>query len=312
MLNQGYTLQDALNLLEDSSNTDSFSYIRNQLERGILPKDVIPSLCSKKISDPFNSLATLLPFKESLSISLQMIASKEKIKSKIDKKLLYPLLLFFFTLFGMIVFNELCFPTLLTMMQSFQMDPNRYLNIQAKIRMFYSILLLVFFLFVVLYYMQKNPTIKKSLYRFIQKRYPNCFIVKYVSMTYVLYFYFCMEQQIPTKQTIELLKTLNNQPLMQMIACSMEESFLQGSGFEKSLTHSNLDPMLNKFFKIALYSKDVKKMLYSYIQTTKDLLLLKIKRFTKGMQLVCYCMIGFMIIIIYQILMLPLNVINQL
>ncbi len=130
-------------------------------------------------------------------------------------------------------------------------------------------------------------------------------------MVYVQYFSLCLNQNLSTKQTIEVLKSLDKQPIMQLIASTMEKALQKGVNFQESLTSAYLDPTLMKFFKIAMYATDVNEMLTSYMQTTKEFLYLKINRITKTMQLVCYGMIGAMIILIYQVLMMPMQVINQ-
>ncbi|NLH92563.1 MAG: hypothetical protein GX481_08975, partial [Atopobium sp.] len=95
------------------------------------------------------------------------------------------------------------------------------------------------------------------------------------------------------------------------LAEEIEKSLLAGDKFETAVDSPYLDPVLARFMKIAVYASDMEQMMSGYLELCRDRIRRQCRRLTRTIQLVSYAAIGVILILVYQLLMLPLTVMSQ-
>ena len=63
--------------------------------------------------------------------------------------------------------------------------------------------------------------------------------------------------------------------------------------------------------KTAVYSSDCERMLEGYLEMTRVRTETQIRRFSRTVQFVSYLMIGIMIVLMYRLLLMPVNMMQQ-
>ena len=305
-MNTGFTLQECLTILVNAKNQDTFSDIQSLLTQGIPIQNFFSDYLPKKYQAYFKGFIGFTSFKDAISLTYQIVNESEKTHKSQFKAMIYPVLLFFSTLFGLLAFNELCFPPLLSMLDSLHYTDPMYYQIHSFIRIMVGIFIIVLFLFFIIYKYYQTHIIK--LYsRF--KRVP--FITQIVSNDFIQFFLECSKLGISTKETLSVLQTIPNKPLVVYLSKEVEKQVLVCEGFVEAIESSRLDDMLNRFIKIAYYSSNIEEMLTSYLTVSQKRILKSIKKLTYVIQVGSYTLIGIMLIFIYQVLMLPMNLLTK-
>ncbi len=309
-MDSGFTFQQCLLLLETKENHQVFQYIQDKLLEGLELKDFLIECIPKKYSHILQGFIRYTTFQNSLHLTLNIIQSTEQRMNKIKQKLLYPTILVLLTTIGLFFFDLVCIPVLKDLMTSFNMQSNAFNIIQVFIHLFILIIIaFVFLLFLFAIYIQKDEH-KKMTYLFLEKHAPSSLFIKYYSQEFMRYYMECTKAGISTKNTMNILKQIPSKPIIYFLASEIEESLLQGNDFLNSLKNTHLDNDLMRFMQIAIYSNDKGKILTGYLSYSDTYVERRLSVFTTILQTIAYIIIGFFMIMIYQVLMVPLSLIS--
>ena len=91
----------------------------------------------------------------------------------------------------------------------------------------------------------------------------------------------------------------------------MEQALLAGESLETALGSEYLDPSLMQLMRTASHSGQVQPLLESYVEVRQGQLLDQLRFAARCLQLFAYGTIAAMILIVYQILLLPLSIMSQ-
>lgn len=306
LLNNGFTLQEVLHVLENAQNHIVFQTINENLISGNKIETFFGDYVPKKYRAYFTSFIQFLSFQDSLQLSIQLVKENESARFAQIKAMFYPILLLTSTILGIFAFNTLCFPSLLSLLRSFHFENDLYDRIHIGINLF-CILMLVVFLFAIGFYLYARKNILKVYLWF--KSIP--IVSQIISNEFIRYFLQCIRLGISTKDTLSILQTITHKPLLVYIAKTMEDAFLQGETFLHAIETSSLDSVLNRFMKIAYYASNVEEMMTSYLTVANLNIRNTTKKLTYLIQIFSYTLIGILLIFIYQVLMLPMNLLTR-
>ena len=104
---------------------------------------------------------------------------------------------------------------------------------------------------------------------------------------------------------------LPNRPVVSYIAANLDASMRQGESLEEAADTALLESSLSRFMKTAVYSSDCERMLEGYLEMTRVRTETQIRRFSRTVQFVSYLMIGIMIVLMYRLLLMPVNMMQQ-
>ena len=310
-MKSGFTLQECLSLIEEPGNQDVLSAIREHLDGGEDISTLFPSFCSPLYRKYLTGFLRVLSFPESLQLSTDIISARGSLRKETIRELFYPAVLMSGTFLGIVLFNELCFPPLIRMMESFRLSPDRWLAVQALIRTasVLSSLCLITAASTLLYFTRRKNIVHgySILLRFLPASLP----VLYVSVDFIRYFRQCVRLDLPTKQSLEILQDLPDRPLICSISAQIAQSLYEGSGFLQAMDRPGLDRTLLKFLRIAVMSSGMDEMLDAYTVYSEERIRQRCRRISRIIQVSSYALIGLIIILVYQVLMLPLTLMMQ-
>ena len=304
-MSNGFTMQESMTLLENRSNHPLFEQIRSRLEQGEEISAIFLDCCPKAYRRYFEGFILFLPFAQCLTLSMRTIKQERIQKQEYRKGLLYPCGMFLATLAGMILFNELCLPSLVSMMDGFRVSMGSFEHVHEFIEIL-SVSVIGFLLLsaiLCLYFFREEHLVKG--YQLAQKILPGSMFVQYASMDFIRFFNECIRLDIHTRESLQMIQKIEHKPLIRFLAGEIEQSLLAGEKFEAAVESPYLDPTLARFMKIAVYASDMEQMLDGYLAMCSQRIQRQCRRLTKTIQLISYSAIGLVLILVYQLLMLP-------
>lgn len=312
LMNNGFTFIDSCNLIESNQNKNMFKTIKTKLEIGEEISEVFLKFCPLEYKSYFISFIKFLPFKNSLSLAISIYNESNNQRKIYLKKMVYPVLMLICTIIGIYVFILIAFPVLISLMKEFNNDLNHIIKIQ-KISYILLNILFVFIsliLLLILFYIQKNNKVKG--YKLISKFKISRIIKLLVCNDFARFYEQCLSIGCSTLESINILKSLNEKPVIVFLANKIDKALLKGETMEKAFKSIYFDKGLYRFLNISMYVSNMDEMIKGYIKVNE----IKINKFYNiflySIQIITYVSISLILVFVYQILMMPLNIISNL
>ena len=307
LLKTGLSFKNSLELLKNKANESVIDEIIKKMDIGISVEEVMDTFVPKNVGTYLVPLSKKMSFSNSLNLSLSFIEKeKEYIKSLLGS-FLYPFILLFLSLSALYIFDAYGLDTILSMLKSFSEDFGNVgvFRIILRIIIYVFYILLMTVLIMALYFFRnRNITL---FYVLVCKYLPNSIVQKYFCVEFVSLLNICLNNGYKSKESIDILKSLHNKPIVSFLAYHLDERLLEGETLKQASKQAYYDYSLSKFINIAVNSNDFSKILNDYVNLSTKQIKTKMKRAATIIQLVTYCMIGVVIVFVYQILFLPMN-----
>ena len=310
LMNSGLTLQETLSLLETPANRNAFDSVRDSLEHGIQPSEFFPSICPNVYRSYLSGFLKCLPFAEALRLSIEIVAGEEAQKKEYMQGLFYPCMMFLCTVTGVTLFNEFCFPPLLSLLESFHVSSDEYTLLRIVIRIAGILIAATITAGASVILWCRRESHQIDAYLFFARHFPSSVFVQYESADFIRYFLQCIRMHMPTRESILVLKTVPHRPVITFLAGVMERSLQYGEPFHEAVEMPWLDPSLIRFMNIACFSSEMETMLESYLEMSKERSRKQCRRVTRLVQILSYSAIGTIVILIYQIMLLPMKLLG--
>lgn len=311
LMKNGFSLQEAMEILDDDGHHAVFEEIRGRLENGGNASLFFHRYCPRAYAAYFSGFIRYLPFAESLELCAVICEKEDAGKRKIVRGMVYPVMLMLGMSAGIAVFNMVIMPRMLGLMSGFHMDTGGYETVRNVIWAGSALIMLgsTAGLLAALYALDRRHIV--STYRLIASCFPDSLLIRYASADFARFFLECVRTGTSTNASMQILKEMEMKPLTAFIAAQMDESLNRGEGFEKAVDSPYLEKTLIRFFRTAMYSSDCERMLAAYLQTSDLRTDSDIRKFSVIVQLFCYAAVGLVLIFVYQILMMPMSMLQQ-
>ena len=259
----------------------------------------------------FNNFIRYLPVLESMRISVELASHDENMKQKMMKDMVYPVVMLFVMFIGMYLFNSFVFPQMMTLMTSFDINVTSYYFLRSFIQLLSCLVTILLVVGMLLWVVFQEPKRKCWLYRVLVKYVPDSIMVQKASAEFARYFLECVRVRISTMQTMKILLDIKEKPLVRLIAQELNGSLSKGESFEETLHTPYVEHALQQFFQIALHGSNCEMMLEGYLVMSQQRHIKQVRIFTRSVQLLCYGAIGLILLVVYQILMLPMQMLQN-
>jgi hypothetical protein len=310
-MENGFSFTDTLQILKTKRNERRITQVLEKLEQGQTFKEAFSLLLPHCYRRYFNNFIRYLPVLESMRISVELATHEEKMKQKMMKDMVYPVVMLFVMFIGMYLFNGFVFPQMMTLMTSFEINVSSYYFLRSLIQLLSWLVTILFVVGMLLWVVFQEPNRKCWLYRVLVKYVPDSLMVQKASAEFARYFLECVRVRISTKQTMKILLDMKEKPLVRLIAQELNDALSKGESFEVTLHTPFVEHALQQFFQIALHGSNCEKMLEGYLVMNQQRHIKQVRIFTRSVQLSCYGAIGLILLVVYQILMLPMQMLQN-
>ena len=311
LMENGFSFTDTLQILKTKRNERRITHVLEKLEQGQTFKEAFSLLLPHCYRRYFNNFIRYLPVLESMRISVELASHEEKMKQKMMKDMVYPVVMLFVMFIGMYLFNGFVFPQMMTLMTSFEINVSSYYFLRSLIQLLSWLVTILFVVGMLLWVVFQEPNRKCWLYRVLVKYVPDSLMVQKASAEFARYFLECVRVRISTKQTMKILLDMKEKPLVRLIAQELNDALSKGESFEVTLHTPFVEHALQQFFQIALHGSNCEKMLEGYLVMNQQRHIKQVRIFTRSVQLSCYGAIGLILLVVYQILMLPMQMLQN-
>ena len=310
-MENGFSFTDTLQILKTKRNERRITQVLEKLEQGQTFKEAFSLLLPHCYRRYFNNFIRYLPVLESMRISVELATHEENMKQKMMKDMVYPVVMLFVMFIGMYLFNGFVFPQMMTLMTSFEINVSSYYFLRSLIQLLSWLVTILFVVGMLLWVVFQEPNRKCWLYRVLVKYVPDSLMVQKASAEFARYFLECVRVRISTKQTMKILLDMKEKPLVRLIAQELNDALSKGESFEVTLHTPFVEHALQQFFQIALHGSNCEKMLEGYLVMNQQRHIKQVRIFTRSVQLSCYGVIGLILLVVYQILMLPMQMLQN-
>lgn len=300
LLQSNYPLIDSLLLINKS-----YSCYREQMEAGASFLVLIKQHANNDFMKHLAFFLTLLPLEKALSKSIEICDFSHQFKQKLMKQASYPCLIFILAFILLLFFLYFIFPLV---METFTSDQNLF-NLLFNLKVFSHILmvlLLIVFINVILVMIFK--AYRYFMMQFLSKIFK--IIPMYCSYYYAYYLQIFMNLQIPTIMMFDYLKQ-HKDYWLNHLATKFDFKLKQGASY--------LELIQNE----CLFDNELKQMMNLIIHTSKNELIKTyfiqsdyhfqnfFKKLAIYIQLFTYSFVGIIVLVVFQIFMIPLSMLEN-
>ena len=307
LLCQDRSFKECLLLIRNAKNEYVVTYIVDLLEQGVAIENIVKGMNGDKVCKQLRFFVSFLPFQDALHTALDMIRFENDINKSLSSTLLYPMFLIVFSSLVLFLFTHIVLPILQTMLELQNDGFVLLLTVMNRCVILFYILLFIFIIaFIWLY--QKSKV--NELYKILHILHLDFIIKKYTSFIFSQYLYVLMEHGVSTRRSMEILQSYEKKPIIKFVASKLDEQFMKGNDFIDVLQNTYLDPTFCMLCNLGYHTNSFSYALLEYKEVVQMWLQAFIKRLSIIVQFIAYGCIGVIVIVVYQILLMPMTLLE--
>ncbi|MBQ3459245.1 MAG: type II secretion system F family protein [Solobacterium sp.] len=311
LMNSGFSLQQTLTILDDPASKLVFDEIRARLESGEAISDFLCEYTPAAYARYLSGFLMYMPFHNALALSLSIVDTDDRNQNELLKGLLYPVLMMVGMLGASALFSLTILPAMISLLEGFQLEDPSYGILKTAIPAAALTILILLAAAAVIFMISIRQKNIVSSYCFLLRFLKDSLPVQIASRNFTRFFLECVRQKLSTIQCMDILMHLPGRPVVSYIARMLDQEMRKGSSLEDAVHTNLLESSLSRFMKTAIYSSDCEKMLEGYLEMTKARTETQIRRFSRTVQFVSYLLIGVMIVLMYRLLLMPMNMMQR-
>lgn len=288
--------------------TKRITEINQRLAKGDPLKDILNNDAFEK---QLSFYIQYIDIMQAIRINYQKIKQSEKIKKDLLEKIAYQIILLISSIFLLILFTELVLPNMIISLDLTNQKTDsiimtfRIINIVKDMVL---IGLLILFIFIIYIKVSKKEAHLWLLFHKIGKDKIIRVIATYYLVNDLAIF---LENGLSLHQSLDILRFNKTNRLTALLAHHFNEELLKGSDFESSLDIEFFD---DEFHSICLYGLKDNNFIAAiddYRQISSFKFEQLIKRTSVVFQTICYLFVAIIIILAYQVLLMPLEMLQE-
>lgn len=312
MLNSGLGLADSLRLTADQKDQALLAGIEAEMRQGKPLSEFLPRYLPSAIAADFEAMVQVMPLAKAISLAAGLRQVQQENRRQRRQILGYPLTILTVTAVGLIVFGRVCLPALIQMMSGFKADASGLRLMQQLLGAFSFLCGALALTAMPMGFWLMRPEHQLLGYILLIRMHLAGPLRRWLGLDFSRCFCRCLKEGCPTRTTLELLQQLRHKPFIKWMSYHVEQALMQGQSLEKAFSSEYLDPSLVRFLRIAEGSGRVSELMENYVLQQQSRLQRDGKRAAQLLQISAYLLIGVIIVVIYQILLLPLAVMSEL
>lgn len=260
----------------------------------------------------FDQLRQYLSYEQLLEIDVAFKSFNRKLKQDIFKQLWYPSLLLVVLFMVLSLFLFRLYPSLHSLLVEMDLTTTSVSFIYGFLLVVFigmSLFFLVFLVSLLLLLNQQNQKIfillfKNSRLLLLGKKIYTHFFA-YLFHLYLAY-------GASTRQILTLMKTAQFSNIVRWLAILTIYELDEGQSIDEAFNPALFDPSFIRFIHIATLANTLKEHLERYLDLNERIIKVMIKRLSTVLQSVVYVLIGLLMILLYQLLFTPMQLLNSL
>lgn len=312
-LEQGYLIQDVLNMCKYIYNNDLIEKLNLKLNAG---KSLDEAILECDFNKTFKEYFKFFRIKNNLSIaiiqSVDICKAKDNTFMKLKKELTYPaLLIIFLMMFSLFIVYALL-PSIMQLFSEFAIEPTLITSFMFMLFKIVPILIIsLLIIFISLCFMTVYA-INKQYFQLIDFFINHSFIIKniiqkYYSIKFALYYNELLVNGYDTTDIIIMLYHQIDDSDIKMLIYEIYTQILKGESLAEIISNFNyFEPLFIASFKILIHDNQTNKSLNNYLKISLDTLHFKIAKVIKIIIPVVYGFTATFVILVYVSIIIPM------
>ncbi len=300
-------LKLALQMVFQITNRQRAKQMEEELSKGKRLKDIL-------VMDSFERdvgyYSEIVPFVKSIELVYSKRQRKKSMKGLIVQKLSYPMVIFIASLIVLTIFSDYVLPTMVSSING--IDTTSIILGFNVVRIVRNLLLLLAIVFICLIaYIQINH-LWSYIWMIAHKLKKDRWFKLIGTYQFTEELIVLLETNLSLLDGLELIRYNKSQPLAAVIAANLHNDLLNGIDFERGIQSEFFDPSFAAVLIYELKKREFREALIGYRDIITQRLQQMIQRCSLAVQIGCYVFVSVVIVIAYQLLLLPLEMLNSL
>ena len=303
LISKGYSLQDSLKII------GNYDFVLEELSKGSSIENFIDLKNKNTFYKTLSFFLKISAFDQAVMSAYEYDEFKKNLRKNWTKEVSYPILLVCFTCAVYIFFEGFIYPQLQSLVIHEQSFLLHHLLVNIFRILLFIVILIIVLILVYLIFIQKNNKYYQKFYDLIK----NIKIFrKILSYDYATHSLVLMKRGLSTKQVFDSLLLLKNNQLLIVPLNKMIDLLHQGK--EMIVIIENLcyfDRRFKHFYKIGYYAQNLENALNDYCKYQEEEFKTYLKQGSRILTICAYSFVAVFIVSIYQMLLVPLEMIQQ-
>ena len=304
LLQRGYSYKDAIEYMSRLRPSDqSLQSLREAIQQG---KPIDQCLHSSRFEREMSFYVKYLPLEKSIILANEMSRKTDELKKLVISRLSYALILFLGASGLTGLFSIWVVPSMISSLEISESSDSLRI---AFTMMSWGVIVLAMLVVTacVIFTIIRINRREVYLWAFLHKLKADSFIRLYVTYRFAEALSSMLDAGIGIQGAVNIIRHNRKSPLTALLAHHFEEDLLSGNSFESSLKNEFID---DDFFSLCLYGlrgDDFLQGLKDYLEITMDKVEKWITDFARIVQYGCYLFVMTVIVLGYQVILLPLD-----
>lgn len=304
LLEHGYECQIALKIM----NEDPSILKQWVLENGDYSALLLAS-SKGKMAQHLNFFLSITTIHEAIQSSCAMVQMQTQLKKEWYQKTSYPILIFFMAFMIITLFSSYVLPQLLTSFREFHHPYLMLILNGVKISAFVLLLCAIVCVFA-FFVIQSSLRLKQWFYRKWCHRIP--LLKELISYYFAGYLKVLQERGISTIQSFQFLLRLKDNVFVVETAKRLYEKLWKGEDLVIIIQDCPyFCDFLKSNFIMGIHNASLSLYLSTYLQLQKERWFTMLRRITIVVQVIAYSYVALLVICVYQIMLFPLEIIQE-
>lgn len=302
LLSKGYPLFDSLHILQKDTGK-----LKEEMLKGIDMKEILLTYAQPHLQKHLAFFLSITSFANAITCAIRMNEMEIEMKKKLKKDCAYPIFIFFFAYVTLCLFIQYVIPQLLLSFPIESMDLFFIISMKFLQLLCVNITVLLIGLasFMIMWKFKGCP--RKFLLKFMR----TTFGKEYISYTFGSYLKELDQDGLSTKKAITFLSNTSSKQMLSLFMCDLKQQMEEGNELTNVIqTHPSLCPMFQTCFTIGVKTSNITQSIEDFIIFQEEQWHIKIQRIGMVMQCTSYGFVGFLVIMVYQIMLVPLQLIE--
>lgn len=284
------------------------SFIEKQIALGNDLSELLIVYAKPSLKQHLKFFFSLTSLSNAISCSIKMEKFEGEIRKKIKKECYYPIFIFIFAYITLCVFIQFVIPQLLLSFPLETLDTFFTISIYL-LKVLCVVIGLTFIVIEGLVLAMKYTKLFDLLIPYVTKLE---FAKEYISYTFACYMKELDQDGLSTRKAVMYLSNLQNKKVFISFINSLKDEVEQGRELSNIINkHDYLTSMLKTCFTMGIKTGSLTSALADYVLFQEETWIQKIHRYSTLVQIVSYSFVGFLVIIVYQIMLVPLQLLES-
>ncbi len=306
LLHSGYPFLDALQILGKD-----ISEFRRRLEEGQAIENVILAEQKGRFYDHLRFFIQVASLEHAIDSALHFYVFEKELKSKWIKRSAYPLFIFVSAFILLFIFSSYLIPM---MLESFQQNDRflffvwitRILRLLCIGTVFFCI-----FALSLIWYLYRHK--QDMIYLILHSEKLTGLASPFVSFLFAGYLLELMKQGVPTYTALHYLENVSKETIFSVLQKRIMQQLSQGVELLHAIEQENLiHDACKRTFRIGITTNSLPTMLEVYLKQQEFDWEKRLKKSAFFIQCISYLFVGIVVLLVYQIMLIPLSMLEQL